>query len=132
MFTDAEGREGPRWAEKGDRRVTRVGRLLRRTRLDELPNLINVLRGDMSLVGPRPERPPFVAMLENHIPFYRTRLMVRPGITGWAQVNRPFGDETIADAAGKLEYDLYYVKHRTLAFDLWILLKTAGALLRGR
>jgi exopolysaccharide biosynthesis polyprenyl glycosylphosphotransferase len=130
MVADAEDTAGPRWAAKDDPRVTRVGRLLRRTRLDELPNLINVVRGEMSLVGPRPERPELVAMLEQHVPFYRTRLMVRPGITGWAQVNRPFGDETIDDAAEKLEYDLYYVKHRTLAFDLWILLKTLGAVLR--
>ena len=108
--------------------MTRVGRWLRLTRLDELPNLINVLRGEMSLVGPRPERPELVSTLEQHVPFYRTRLMARPGLTGWAQVNRPY-DETIADASQKLEYDLYYLEHRTLAFDLWILLKTIGTVL---
>lgn len=128
MKQGAEDAEGPRWAAPNDARVTQVGRFLRRTRLDELPNLINVLRGEMSLVGPRPERPELMAMLEQQVPFYRTRLMVRPGLTGWAQVNRPY-DETVADAAEKLEYDLYYIKHRTVAFDLWILLKTVGTVL---
>jgi len=128
MVRDAEKDEGPRWAAADDPRVTRAGRFLRRTRLDELPNLLNVLRGEMSLVGPRPERPELVAMLEQQVPFYRTRLMARPGLTGWAQVNRPYGD-TVAGASEKLEYDLYYLKHRTLAFDLWILLKTVGTVL---
>ena len=128
MTHGAEDVHGPRWAAPDDPRVTRVGRLLRRTRLDELPNVINVLRGEMSLVGPRPERPELVATIEQQVPFYRTRLMARPGLTGWAQVNRPY-DETIADASAKLEYDLYYIKHRTLAFDLWILLKTVGTVL---
>ena len=128
MVRDAEKDEGPRWAAADDPRVTRAGRFLRRTRLDELPNLLNGLRGEMSLVGPRPERPELVAMLEQQVPFYRTRLMARPGLTGWAQVNRPYGD-TVAGASEKLEYDLYYLKHRTLAFDLWILLKTVGTVL---
>ena len=133
MVRDAETDDGPRWASADDPRVTRVGRFLRRTRLDELPNLLNVLRGEMSLVGPRPERPELVAVLEQYVPFYRTRLMARPGLTGWAQVNRPYGD-TIAGASEKLEYDFYYLKHRTAAFDAWILLRTVGTVLglRGR
>jgi exopolysaccharide biosynthesis polyprenyl glycosylphosphotransferase len=128
MVRGAEDRDGPRWASAGDPRVTRAGRVLRRARLDELPNLVNVLRGEMSLIGPRPERPELVAMLEQQVPFYRTRLMVRPGLTGWAQVNRPYSD-TVAGASEKLEYDLYYLKHRTLGFDLWILLRTVGTVL---
>jgi exopolysaccharide biosynthesis polyprenyl glycosylphosphotransferase len=128
MVRDAEDGDGPRGASADDPRVTRVGRLLRRTRLDELPNLVNVLRGEMSLVGPRPERPELVAVLEDRVPFYRTRLMARPGLTGWAQVNQPYADP-IASASDKLEYDLYYLKHRTLAFDLWILMRTVGTVL---
>ena len=133
MAQDAEADGPPRWAGRRDPRVTRVGRFLRRTRLDELPNVVNVLRGEMSLVGPRPERPEFVAELEREIPFYRTRLLVRPGLTGWAQVNYPYGD-SVHGALEKLEYDLYYVKHRSLFFDLWILVRTVGTVvaLRGR
>ena len=133
MAQDAEADGPPRWASKEDPRVTRVGRLLRRTRLDELPNVVNVLLGEMSLVGPRPERPEFIAQLEPEIPFYRTRLLVRPGLTGWAQVNCPYGD-SVHGALEKLEYDLYYVKHRTSFFDLWILARTVGTVvaLRGR
>ncbi|MCX6545119.1 MAG: exopolysaccharide biosynthesis polyprenyl glycosylphosphotransferase [Acidobacteria bacterium] len=117
--------EGPQWATKSDPRVTRVGRWLRRSRVDELPQVFSVLRGDMSTVGPRPERPEFAEVLERQIPFYRTRLMVRPGLTGWAQVNTPYGD-SVEGAALKLEYDLYYIKHRSLLFDLWIVLRTVG------
>jgi len=124
MVQGAEA-EGPQWAGKADPRVTRVGRWLRRSRLDELPQVLNVLRGDMSMVGPRPERPEFAEVLERQIPFYRTRLMVRPGLTGWAQVNMPYGD-SVEGAALKLEYDLYYIKHRSFLFDLWIVLRTAG------
>jgi len=133
MAQDAEADGPPRWASKEDPRVTRVGRLLRRTRLDELPNVVNVLLGEMSLVGPRPERPEFIAQLEPEIPFYRTRLLVRPGLTGWAQVNCPYGD-SVHGALEKLEYDLYYVKHRSLFFDIWILVRTVGTVLalRGR
>ena len=129
MVSDAEADGQAQWAGPSDPRVTRVGRLLRRTRLDELPNFLNVLRGEMSLVGPRPERPEFVADLEHQIPFYRMRLVVRPGLTGWAQINYPYGD-SVADAAAKLEYDLYYLKHRSLLFDLWILLRTVGTVVR--
>ena len=132
MVQDAE-RDGPRWAGANDRRVTLLGRFLRRSRLDEIPQFLNVLKGDMSLVGPRPERPEFVAELEQTIPFYRTRLMVRPGLTGWAQVNYRYGD-SVTDAALKLEYDLYYIKHRSLLFDLAILVRTVKTILtfRGR
>lgn len=129
MVQDAERETGPRWSTAGDPRVTRVGRFLRRSRLDELPNLVSVLRGEMSLVGPRPERPEIVRLLAQDIPFYRTRLLVRPGLTGWAQVNHPYGD-SVADAVQKLEYDLYYLKHRSMLFDLRILLRTAGTVLR--
>ena len=124
MVQGAES-DGPRWANAADARVTRVGRWLRRSRLDELPQVISVLRGDMSIVGPRPERPEFAEQLEQQIPFYRTRLMVRPGLTGWAQVNAEYGD-SVDGAALKLEYDLYYIKHRSLLFDLWIALRTVG------
>lgn len=129
MVQDAERETGPRWSTAGDPRITRVGRLLRKMRLDELPNLVNVLRGEMSLVGPRPERPELVDVLARDIPFYRTRLLVRPGLTGWAQINHPYGD-SVADALQKLEYDLYYLKHRSMMFDLRILLRTPATLLK--
>jgi exopolysaccharide biosynthesis polyprenyl glycosylphosphotransferase len=129
MVQDAERDTGPRWSGAGDPRVTRVGRILRKLRLDELPNLLNVLRGEMSLVGPRPERPELVPALARDIPFYRTRLMLRPGLTGWAQVNHPYGD-SVPDAVEKLEYDLYYLKHRSMPFDLRILVRTVGTVLR--
>jgi exopolysaccharide biosynthesis polyprenyl glycosylphosphotransferase len=127
MFTDAEA-DGPKWAEKYDSRVTRAGLFLRRTRLDELPQLLNVLRGEMSLIGPRPERPEFVAELQQKIPFYRTRLTVKPGLTGWAQVNYDYG-RSASDALEKLRYDLYYIKHQSLQLDLVILLKTISTIL---
>lgn len=132
MRQDAE-RDGPQWSPKGDTRTTRVGRFLRRTRLDEFPNIWSVIKGDMSMVGPRPERPAFVAMLEREIPLYRARLAVAPGLTGWAQVNHNYTD-SVDDALVKLEYDLFYVKHRSLAFDLAILARTVRTMfsLRGR
>lgn len=129
MVQDAERETGPQWSRAGDPRITRIGRLLRRLRLDELPNLVNVLRGEMSLVGPRPERPELVRVLARDIPFYRTRLIVRPGLTGWAQVNHPYGD-SIDDSLQKLEYDLFYLKHRSMFFDLRILLRTVGTVFR--
>jgi exopolysaccharide biosynthesis polyprenyl glycosylphosphotransferase len=129
MKVDAEQPGEARWAERGDPRATRIGWLLRRAHLDELPQLLNVLKGEMSLVGPRPERPEFVERLERAIPFYRARLMVPPGLTGWAQVNLSYGDSVDA-ARAKLEYDLYYVKHRSILFDLAIVLRTAGAVAR--
>ncbi len=128
MIRDAERDTGPLWATSHDPRVTRVGRALRRARLDEVPQLINVLRGEMSLIGPRPERPAFVDALNESIPFYRTRHAVKPGITGWAQVRYPYGN-TPQDALVKLQYDLYYIRHRSLALDVVILLRTAGRML---
>lgn len=128
MRADAEA-AGPQWASTGDPRRTRLGRLLRPTRLDELPQLWNVLVGDMSIIGPRPERPCFVTQLGQTIPFYRVRSLVRPGITGWAQVRFAYaGSEE--DSLEKLQYDLYYVKHRSAFLDLVIALKTVGVLLR--
>jgi sugar transferase (PEP-CTERM system associated) len=129
MRVDAE-RDGPLWAKVKDSRVTRVGRWLRRLRIDEIPQAFNVLRGEMSFVGPRPERPIFVAELARALPFYDERHRVRPGITGWAQVNYPYG-ASIDDAREKLAYDLYYVKHASLWLDLVILLQTLRVVLFG-
>jgi exopolysaccharide biosynthesis polyprenyl glycosylphosphotransferase len=122
MVADAE-REGPQWATEGDARVTPLGRFLRRTRLDELPQLWNVVRGDMSLIGPRPEQPYFVERLRETIPFYDLRHVVKPGLTGWAQVNRGYGSSEL-DAEEKLEYDLYYVEETSLWLNVVILLRT--------
>jgi sugar transferase (PEP-CTERM system associated) len=130
MGLDAEKDGRPSWAAANDARVTRVGRFMRRTRVDELPQLINVLRGEMSLVGPRPERPEFVAMLTEQIPFYAVRHSVKPGITGWAQVRYSYGS-TIEHAVKKLEYDLYYVKNHTLLLDLLILTDTVRVVMIG-
>jgi exopolysaccharide biosynthesis polyprenyl glycosylphosphotransferase len=129
MIPDAERSSGPLWAVRGDPRITHVGRFLRRSRLDELPQFWNILRGDMSLVGPRPERPYFVERLQRTIPFYRARLAVRPGATGWAQVRHGYGSSE-EDALIKLQYDLYYIRHRTLLLDLMILLRTVGRVVR--
>jgi exopolysaccharide biosynthesis polyprenyl glycosylphosphotransferase len=126
MRQDAEADGQPHWAATVDPRATRVGRILRRTHLDEFPQFWSVVRGDMSLVGPRPERPELVAELEKQIPFYRARLLVKPGITGWAQVNYGKG-ASVEGSAEKLEFDLYYIKHRSLWMDLWILLRTVGS-----
>lgn len=132
MRTDAEIQDGPQWAHaSGDSRVTKVGGFIRRFRLDELPQLLNVLFGDMSLVGPRPERPEFVSMLAHSIPCYEVRHSVRPGITGWAQINFPYGS-SIRDAQIKLKFDLYYIKNRSFFFDLFILLQTLEVVLWGR
>ena len=130
MRLDAE-RGTPMWARDHDDRVTRVGRFIRTTRLDEIPQLWNVLRGDMSLVGPRPERPYFVAQLAEQIPFYMERHSVRPGVTGWAQVRYQYG-ASIADAIEKLRYDLYYIKHQSVTFDLAIALDTIKVILVGK
>ena len=124
MRSDAEARTGPVWsAGDSDPRITRVGRFLRKTRLDEVPQLWNVLRGDMSLIGPRPERPQFVEQLTQQIPFYGQRHVVKPGVTGWAQVRYTYG-ASVEDALEKMQYDLYYVKHLSLRFDLLIALET--------
>lgn len=128
MRVDAEAEGAPRWASRRDDRVTRVGRFIRLTRIDEIPQAINVLAGDMSLVGPRPERPAFVEQLSRAIPHYDDRAVVRPGITGWAQVNYPYG-ASVEDARMKLAYDLYYVKHRSLFLDLLILVATVRVVL---
>lgn len=129
MRTDAESATGAVWAKENDPRVTRIGRFLRSTRIDELPQLWNILRGDMSLVGPRAERPEFDAKLAPHIPFYRERYLIKPGLSGWAQINYPYGSSE-ADALEKLQYDLYYIKHRSLALDIEIILKTISIALR--
>jgi sugar transferase (PEP-CTERM system associated) len=129
MRADAE-REGPRWAAAADPRVTPLGRFLRRARIDEIPQALNVLRGDMSFVGPRPERPVFVHELAARIPFYAERHRVKPGITGWAQVNYPYG-ASVEDAREKLAYDLYYAKNASLLLDLAIILRTARVVLSG-
>lgn len=128
MRTDAE-RDGAVWARENDPRVTFVGRILRDSRIDELPQLWNILRGEMSLVGPRAERPEFDSGLAQQIPFYRERYLIKPGLSGWAQINYPYG-ASAQDAAAKLQYDLYYIKHRSLALDIAILLKTASISLR--
>ncbi|MGI4831179.1 MAG: sugar transferase [Janthinobacterium lividum] len=130
MFVDAES-GGARWATKNDPRVTRFGMLMRKTRIDELPQLWNVLRGDMSFVGPRPERPEFVPMLSEHLPFYYLRHLVRPGLTGWAQVRFGYG-ATLEETREKLEYDLYYIKHMSLGLDLLIMFETVKTILRRR
>jgi sugar transferase (PEP-CTERM system associated) len=131
MRVDAEQDGQAQWASKDDPRVTRTGALMRKTRIDELPQLLNVLRGQMSLVGPRPERPEFVADLAERIPYYHERHSVKPGITGWAQLCYPYGSSE-QDALEKLQYDLYYVKNNTLLFDLTILLQTAEVVFLGK
>jgi len=131
MVMDAERDGVARWAVQNDPRVTPLGRFIRKTRLDELPQLINVLRGDMSFVGPRPERPEFVAGLAEQIPHYDWRHMVKPGVTGWAQINYPYAS-TVEDAANKLEYDLFYVKHQNIVLDVLTIIQTAEIILWGR
>jgi len=123
MVHDAENETGPKWAEKDDPRVTRFGRLLRKTGLDEIPQFFNVLIGDMSIVGPRPERLYFVNELEQSIQFYSRRLIVKPGITGWAQIKYKY-DETIDDVREKLRYDLYYIQNMSVMLDLKIIVQT--------
>ena len=118
------------WAKSDDPRQTRLGRILRRARLDELPQLLNILRGEMSFVGPRPERPEFVESLERELPYYAWRHLVRPGLTGWAQINYPYGS-SVEDARRKLEFDLYYIRHYSLITDLLIVLRTVTAALQG-
>lgn len=128
MVQDAEN-QGAQWATEGDNRITRIGKFLRQTRIDELPQLWNVFKGEMSFVGPRPERPEFVEGLAKQIPFYETRHLVKPGLTGWAQINFRYG-ASIEDATEKLQYDLYYIKNRSFPLELSILLKTIGTVLR--
>jgi sugar transferase (PEP-CTERM system associated) len=128
MRMDAEGDGAPRWAQKADDRVTRVGRFIRKVRIDEIPQVLNVLAGEMSFIGPRPERPFFVEQLREQIPHYDLRHRVRPGITGWAQVNYPYG-ASVEDATRKLAYDLYYLKKNDLLLDLAILVQTVRVVL---
>lgn len=131
MFRDAEARTGAVWASRGDPRITPLGKWLRLSRLDELPQLFNVVRGEMSLVGPRPERPEFVEILQKKIPYYSQRHCVKPGITGWAQINHKYGD-TIEDSLMKFEYDLYYIKNLAVSLDLYIIFHTAKTMILGR
>jgi len=123
MRNDAEGGTGPVWASVRDYRVTRVGRWLRLTRLDEIPQFINVLKGEMSFIGPRPERPFFVEKLKKEIPYYALRFSVKPGLTGWAQVQYRYG-ASVEDAIEKLKFDLYYIKNMSWKLDIWIAVKT--------
>jgi sugar transferase (PEP-CTERM system associated) len=131
MRADAEKGTGAVWAQKDDPRVTRVGRIIRKLRFDELPQLFNVLKGEMSIVGPRPERPEFVRALSEQIPYYRQRHCVRPGITGWAQINYKYGD-TLEDTITKLEYDLFYIKNMSMSLDNYIIFHTLKAMLLSR
>ena len=133
MWQDAEPDGQPQWAEENDRRATRVGRILRKTHIDEIPQFYNVIRGEMSLVGPRAERPELVEWFQQHVPFYRARLLVRPGMTGWAQVNQQYAS-TIDETIEKLEYDLFYIMHRSFLMDLRIIALTPTLVLslRGR
>jgi len=130
MRNDAE-KEGPCWAVTADSRITRVGQWIRKFRIDELPQVINVLRGEMSIVGPRPERPHFVSMLEEQIPFYGLRHSVRPGITGWAQVRYQYG-ASVEETKTKLEYDFFYIKHLSIMLDFAVLFETLKVMLSGR
>lgn len=131
MRLDAEALTGAVWASKDDPRITKVGKIIRKIRFDELPQLFNVLRGEMTVVGPRPERPEFVKTLSEQIPYYRQRHAVHPGITGWAQINYKYGD-TIEDTVTKLEYDLYYIKHTSFTMDMYIIFHTVKAMLLTR
>lgn len=129
MASNSEA-NGAQWAVKNDSRITAVGKILRKTRLDELPQFWNVLKGEMSLIGPRPERPEFVSELSEQIPFYQQRHLVKPGLSGWAQVNYPYG-ASVEDAYNKLTYDFYYIKNASLALDLQIVLRTIGTVMKG-
>jgi sugar transferase (PEP-CTERM system associated) len=131
MRQDAEAANGPQWAGNNDPRVTRVGKFLRTTRLDEIPQMWCVLKGDMAFVGPRPERPEFIALLSQEIPFYGVRHMVRPGVTGWAQIKYKYGS-TIEDAREKLQYDLFYIKNASIGLDLLIMFQTIKTVLLRR
>lgn len=131
MRADAEAKSGPVWAGAADDRVTRVGRFIRRTRVDELPQLINVIKGDMSFVGPRPERPFFVEKLKEVIPYYEIRTVIKPGLTGWAQVKYPYG-ATVQDALEKLQYDIYYIKNMSPLMDVMIFFRTVKVVLTGK
>tara|TARA_Y100000768_G_scaffold375270_1_gene345911 strand:- start:432 stop:1829 length:1398 start_codon:yes stop_codon:yes gene_type:complete len=130
MITDAESSTGPVWSNLYDSRITRFGKILRRLHIDETPQLVNILKGDMSIVGPRPERPFFVEKLKESYPFYSRRLKIRPGVTGWAQINQPF-DTNIKDVHQKLKYDFYYIENLSLKLDFHIIFRTIWVILRG-
>ena len=130
MRVDAE-QDGPVWASKGDARTTRIGRIIRKVRVDEIPQFWNILKGEMSFVGPRPERPHFVAQLAEEIPFYEQRHLIAPGLTGWAQIKYPYG-ASIEDARQKLQYDLFYIKNQGLLLDAIIMFETIKIILFGR
>jgi lipopolysaccharide/colanic/teichoic acid biosynthesis glycosyltransferase len=131
MRQDAEAKTGPTWAGQHDPRITRVGKFLRSSRLDEIPQLWNVLCGDMGFVGPRPERPEFVEWLTQEIPYYPLRHVIRPGVTGWAQVRYKYGN-TVEDAKEKLQYDLFYIKNMSLGLDMMIIFQTIKTVILGR
>src|SRR5258708_2936111 len=131
MYQNAEAVTGAVWATKDDPRITPVGRFLRKARLDELPQLINVLKGDMAIAGPRPERPQFIEQLSREIPYFAQRHRVKPGITGWAQINHKYGD-TVEDTRIKLEYDFYYIKHMSPSLDAYIFFHTIKTMLLSR
>jgi exopolysaccharide biosynthesis polyprenyl glycosylphosphotransferase len=131
MRSDAEADSGPTWASDDDPRITRVGKFLRRSRLDEIPQIWNVLRGDMAFVGPRPERPEFVAKLNHEIPYYNVRHAARPGITGWAQINYGYGS-SVQEAKEKLRFDLYYIRNVSVMLDLLIVFYTLRTVIIGR
>jgi exopolysaccharide biosynthesis polyprenyl glycosylphosphotransferase len=131
MYEDAEKRGGPQWASENDPRITPAGRFIRKTRIDEIPQFINVLKGEMSLVGPRPERPFFVEQLKQEIPWYVRRIKMKPGITGWAQVKHKY-DASIEDVKQKVLYDLYYFENMSLSLDLKILVRTVLVVLTGK
>ena len=131
MFQDAEKKTGPVWSSKDDPRITRVGKIIRKLRIDEIPQFLNVLKGEMSIVGPRPERPFFVEKLSEEIPYYKRRLKVRPGITGWAQVKHKY-DENIEDVKVKLRYDLFYIENMSLRMDFKIIFRTIFVVLFGK
>jgi len=130
MRVDAE-QDGPVWASKHDDRTTRIGRIIRKIRVDEIPQFWNILRGEMYFVGPRPERPHFVAQLAEEIPYYEQRHLIPPGLTGWAQIKYPYG-ASIEDARQKLQYDLFYVKNQSLMLDAIVLFETVKIILFGR
>ena len=130
MHATHQAKPGVVWAKENDPRVTRFGRFLRKTRIDELPQIWNILRGDMSIVGPRAERPEFDSQLKMHVPFYPERYLIKPGLSGWAQINPPYYYASIQDAIRKVEYDLYYIAHRSFGLDVEIILKTISIALR--
>jgi lipopolysaccharide/colanic/teichoic acid biosynthesis glycosyltransferase len=131
MIVDAEKQSGPVWAESNDDRITRIGKFIRKWRIDEIPQLWNVLKGDMSFAGPRPERDYFVKKLEDVIPYYSQRFSVKPGVTGWAQVSYGYG-ASVEDAVEKLNYDLFYIKNMSIFMDLIIVLRTVKTVLFGK